>query len=158
MTIHLRDIIVEDYIEDHAPLRLAYACQQTPPDEAIACNALAAFKNRMPAWMDDYFSSDSSGFSGHVSPTIDNMTSYFARELGAEGLLAYAKAMHRNVGDADSDAESESDSCGEGWDWDEVAHTFVELMGIEEQRVYIEDCESDTDEDAEIFSGSSEEV
>lgn len=158
VSIHIQDIIVEEYVDEHAPLCLAYACQQTLPDGELAYNALVEFDNKMPTWMDDYFSDDSSGFLDYLSPTIDNMTTYFAKELGAEALLAYAKAMQRNIGNADSEEESETESEGKGWDWTEVAHTSVELMGIEDQRVYIEDCDSETDHDAEVFSGTSEEV
>jgi hypothetical protein len=161
--------ITETYAHTHAPLALAFACQQSPPHGSVARCALRAFEDDMPSWMIDYFDpcepvyvhSGVTSTPSRLSPALRSMTKSFAKSLGAEALLAYAKAMDRAICIAESKDEEDNDrSSGtdtgeteraktESWDWCLVAQTFVEEMEIEHQEQPLmdgSDSESEPDE------------
>jgi hypothetical protein len=173
VSICMREIIAT-YAYSHAPMALAFACQQTPPHGTIARSALEAFENGMPCWMDEYFKecepvddeSDSGSTESSFSPAIHNLTKSFAKDLGAEALLAYAVALNKasilddGMAWDESPHHAEERAKGGRWDWERVAKEFFREMDIKGRgTVFMEGPDSDTDEcmdDLDMLLGSPE--
>lgn len=136
---------ISDIAHDHAPFALAFACQCTPPDVAVIHEALQAFESNMPTWMDDYFTPPSPLVQDdYLSPAAVNLTRSFARDLGAEGVLAYLNAL-----DANRELVKEGDDID--WNWAAVARSFIREMQLEKQWNLMDghDTDSESERDAE---------
>jgi hypothetical protein len=149
---YIRDIIA-DMASDHAPFALAFACQCSPPHVHIIREALHAFENTMPLWMDDYFNQPLHLSEDHLSPAATNLTRSFARSLGAEGVLAYLKALDLNGGPVEDEGIV-------GWHWTSVARSFIREMDLEGQWNLMDghDTDSETESEADSDAEAEEEA
>ena len=77
-------------------------------------------------------------------PLLSNLTRSFARDLGAEGVLAYLNAL-----DANRELVKEGDDID--WNWAAVARSFIREMQLEKQWNLMDghDTDSESERDAE---------
>jgi hypothetical protein len=135
--------LIARFTHEHPPLALVFACQCDPANGAIARAALQAFANHLDAhtighYFKSSYDSRDEGIS-YASPLLDSVTRQFARELGGDAVLAYARALQGVFG---SMTTSEYDEDDRELEWEKVADLFVEDMEINHQddfRDFMED-------------------
>jgi hypothetical protein len=138
----IRGIIVH-FVHQHPPMALAFACGCDPANAPISREAIKAFATPMGEHMiGHYYRKLYSHYEAvhddegvleivYAAPFVENISQPFARELGADALLAFTRASQEVF--KHSPALPSYGQYNQQEAWSKVAEAFIAEMGIQDQ-------------------------
>lgn len=135
--------IIPHVAQQHPPMALAFACSCDPADATISRRAIKAFAvpmgehmighyyRQLYSYYEDVDGEEEVLELHYAAPFVENMSVPFARELGAEALLAFTRASQDVPRPSSASPCYRQDNQEEVWG--EVAEAFLAEMGIQHQ-------------------------